>query len=248
MKKRLLRIEVIGHRFDDMTKKIDNLIKDVYLARMHQQEMELLALTNQINPHFLYNVLQLIQTKAVIARNNEIEEMIIALGQMLRYTMERTGERVKIQDEMNYIQNYLKFYKARFDSLFDYEIIYDPDILSKTMLKFIIQPIVENCFKHGFKNKKEGGVIRIKIYEEGTDIVFDVYDNGDGISDARIKKIYEGLDNHTNIAGIGIQNTDLRLKLVYGNNYGIHINSQIGEFTQVIARIKAEENQEVHNV
>lgn len=233
-------VAVIRDKFEEMADNMNEMINEVYVAELKQKEMEMEALTNQINPHFLYNVFQVIQTKAVLADNTEIEDMIQALSMMMRYTMERKHEKVKIEREIEYIQNYLMFYKVRLSKVFDYEIEYPKEIAQYTTLKFILQPVVENCFKHGFKNKKSGGLIKISIVEQEGDIIFRVWDNGSGMGTKQLSQIRKRLDGELDEGGIGIVNTNQRLHLKYGFQYGLTIDSVEDEYTEVIIKIKKE--------
>ena len=232
-------IYTIAMKFEEMAEKIDKLIQEVYVAQLSQKEMELEAMVNQINPHFLYNVFQLIQTEAVMSDNEAIEEMIQKLSEMLRYTMERKRDKVTIREEVAYIENYLDFYKERFENRFKYKIEYEKDVLEYPTIKFILQPVVENCFKHGFKNITSGGIIEISIWKEEEFICFSVYDNGAGITPEKLNKLQTELKNDS-AAGIGIMNTNNRLKIVYGALCGITFDSEEGKYTNVIIRIRAE--------
>ena len=232
-------IYTIAMKFEEMAEKIDKLIQEVYVAQLSQKEMELEAMINQINPHFLYNVFQLIQTEAVMSDNEAIEEMIQKLSEMLRYTMERKRDKVTIREEVAYIENYLDFYKERFENRFKYKIEYEKDVLEYPTIKFILQPVVENCFKHGFKNITSGGIIEISIWKEEEFICFSVYDNGAGITPEKLNKLQTELKSDS-AAGIGIMNTNNRLKIVYGALCGITFDSEEGKYTNVIIRIRAE--------
>ena len=232
-------IYTIAIKFEEMAEKIDKLIQEVYVAQLSQKEMELEAMVNQINPHFLYNVFQLIQTEAVMSDNEAIEEMIQKLSEMLRYTMERKRDKVTIREEVAYIENYLDFYKERFENRFKYKIEYEKDVLEYPTIKFILQPVVENCFKHGFKNITSGGIIEISIWKEEEFICFYVYDNGAGITPEKLNKLQTELKNDS-AAGIGIMNTNNRLKIVYGALCGITFDSEEGKYTNVVIRIRAE--------
>ena len=232
-------IYTIAMKFEEMAEKIDKLIQEVYVAQLSQKEMELEAMINQINPHFLYNVFQLIQTEAVMSDNEAIEEMIQKLSEMLRYTMERKRDKVTIREEVAYIENYLDFYKERFENRFKYKIEYEKDVLEYPTIKFILQPVVENCFKHGFKNITSGGIIEISIWKEGEFICFSVYDNGSGITPEKLNKLQTELKSDS-AAGIGIMNTNNRLKIVYGALCGITFDSEEGKYTNVVIRIRAE--------
>lgn len=238
-------LAIIRDQFEDMADKMNGLIRDVYVARLKQKESELEALTNQLNPHFLYNVFQTIQTKAVLVDNREIEEMIQALSMMMRYTMERKRDQVRIWDEMEYIKNYLMFYKVRFPQLFDYTVDCPEDILECRTIKFILQPVVENCFKHAFKDRTSGGLVRICVWQAGEDIVFEVMDNGCGIEEARLQEMRRKLREPLAEGEIGILNTNARLHLVYGSGYGVGLESRAGAYTKVTVRIRKEGEQVV---
>ena len=237
-----LELMVIRNKFEEMADRIYFLINDVYIAEIRRKEMELQALMNQINPHFLYNVLQQIQTKAVLAKNYEIEEMITSLGSMLHYTMMQNNHMVHIRDEVDYIEKYLQFYKVRFFNNFEYDLECEDEIKDCEMPKFILQPVVENCFSHGIRNKKRGGIIHISIEKEEGDICFRVYDNGEGIEEQKLRELqtmlgrkeYTG-DNYS----IGLLNTHARIRLIYGEEYGISISSQEDEYTEVTLKISA---------
>lgn len=234
-------LAIIGERFDKMAEKVNTLINDVYVAQLQQKEAELEALLNQINPHFLYNVFQLIQTKAVLSDNQEIEDMIQALSKMMRYAMERKRDKISVEEELDYIQNYLMFYKERFPRLFVYEITGAEAAAGYQMIKFILQPVVENCFKHAFKNQKEGGIIRIKIEETQEDLYFHIWDNGAGMTQERLELLRGRLEENTPEGGIGVINTHERIRLVYGYPYGISVESREGAYTEVTLRIKKEQ-------
>lgn len=236
-------LAVIRDQFEDMADKMNGLIQDVYVARLRQKESELEALTNQLNPHFLYNVFQTIQTKAVLVDNQEIEELIQALSMMMRYTMERKRDQVKIQDEIAYTKNYLMFYKVRFPKLFDYTVECPEALLACRTLKFVLQPVVENCFKHAFKDRTVGGSVRISVSDAGRDIVFEITDNGAGMEQERLIEMQKKLSQPSAEGGIGILNTNARLRLVYGSEYGLKIESVEREYTKVTVRIRKEGGQ-----
>lgn len=233
-------LAVIRDQFEHMADKMNGLIQDVYVARLKQKESELEALTNQLNPHFLYNVFQTIQTKAVLVDNREIEEMIQALSRMMRYTMERKRDHVEILDEIEYIKHYLMFYKVRFPQLFEYSVECPEELLECRTIKFILQPVVENCFKHAFRDRTSGGFVRISVMQLGQDIIFEVVDNGCGIEAERLLDLQRKLKQPSAEGGIGILNTNTRLRLVYGSEYGIMMESEAGSGTRVTARIRKE--------
>ena len=232
-------LAVIRSRFEEMADHMNDLINDVYVAKLKQKEAELEALTNQINPHFLYNVFQLIQAKAVLSDNLEIEEMIQALSRMMRYTMERKRESVSLKEELEYTDDYLMFYKKRFTQMFTYEISCDPELYDCQTCKFVLQPVVENCFKHALKNRT-GGVIAIRVWKEEKDILILVRDNGCGMGKEALEALRCRLNGQAEAGGIGIINTNARLRLTYGEEYGITIDSRESEYTEVTLRIPYE--------
>ena len=232
-------LAVIRSRFEEMADHMNDLINDVYVAKLKQKEAEMEALTNQINPHFLYNVFQLIQAKAVLSDNLEIEEMIQALSRMMRYTMERKRESVSLKEELEYTDDYLMFYKKRFTQMFTYEISCDPELYGCRTCKFVLQPVVENCFKHALKNRT-GGVIAIRVWKEEKDILILVRDNGCGMGKEALEALRCRLNGQAEAGGIGIINTNSRLRLTYGEEYGITIDSRESEYTEVTLRIPYE--------
>ena len=231
-------VAFLGERFEVMADKVNSLIQQVYVADVKKKEAELEALMNQINPHFLYNVFQLMETKAVLADNREIEDMIQALSQMMRYSMEGKRDMVQAWEELSYIENYLMFYHERFPSLFRHEISCPEEIRTQLMPKFILQPIVENCLRHGFERGKEGGLLTITMREEGEDLLFTVADNGVGMEEETLASLRERLSSPNLPGGIGIVNTHERIRLLYGEGYGLSIDSQREVGTTVCLRIR----------
>ena len=224
----------IHEKFEEMTEHINCLIQQVYVATLLKQQMQMEVLMNQINPHFLYNTLQVIQTKAVLEGNRELEDMIFSLGRMLRYSMDQQESHVTIEKELKYIQDYIMFYKERFPNLFTYEIRCPKALRKFYTVKFVLQPVVENCFKHAFANRKQGGRIEIAVEEEADGIRFDVTDNGSGIDPDSLLKLRKSLQEEPDIpCHIGLANTHKRIRLAYGSQYGITITSCAMEGTKI---------------
>lgn len=226
-------IRAVHVKFEEMAEHIDSLIREVYMASLLRQEMQMKVLVNQINPHFLYNTLQVIQAKAVVDENRELEDMIFSLGRMLRYSMNQQKDDVSVKEELEYIRDYIMFYRMRFPRLFTYGIICPQELLSARTLRFVLQPVVENCFRHGFSDRKEGGRIDIAVKERGADICLEVTDNGTGMSEEALdglRKVLleKGSQNH-----IGLANTHARIQLSCGTDYGLRIDSRPGEGTRV---------------
>jgi two-component system sensor histidine kinase YesM len=229
-------IAVIGKKFDNMVDTINKLINEVYLSKVRQRETEFEVLRSQINPHFLYNALQLVKAEAVFCGNNEISQLVTSLGYLLRYAMNNKKDMVMITEEMDYIHYYLDIYKRRFENKFDYSINISKEAEQGIMPKLILQPIVENSLLHGLHNKFSDGLIRINVSLQNQFVHFEVFDNGEGIPEESLillrKEIAAGREK-----SIGLYNIHSRLILNYGEESGIKIESRVGEYTRVCFKI-----------
>ncbi len=234
-------IAVIRDRFEKMVCYMNELINKNYLSELRRKEVEYDNLSNQINPHFLYNVLQLIQTEAIMNGNEQIEEIVISLSQMMRYALNNKQKLVHLSQEYEYTVHFLELYKKRYKKMFTYTIDIPEYLLEKPALKFILQPLVENCIRHGFRDKKNGGMITIIGIESGRVIVLSVTDNGCGMSGERLARVREHIEQQSVGQSVGLANTNQRLKLQYGDGYGITIDSEEGCYTKVICTFPLEE-------
>lgn len=232
-------ITIIRSKFEEMAAKINSLINDVYVAQMHQKDIELEMLVSQINPHFLYNVLQTIHGEAVLHGDRDIEDMLSSLGEILHYTIDHSNEMTTIAQEIQHVNNYLGFYKKRFPQLFEYSVDCPSDLMDHEIMKYLLQPVIENSIKHGFKDKKTGGQIRLQVTHQLDNIIFEVYDNGNGIDELRMKEMSDNMKQALRTSGVGIANTNARIKLKYGPQYGISLDSSAGYYTRVTITIPA---------
>ncbi len=236
-------IERLGESFNQMLLRIDALIQEVAAARIKEKEMEaqknlaeLKSLHAQINPHFLYNTLESINSLALIKGANEISRMAVALANMFRFSIKKGGEFVKFRDELDHVENYLKIQKIRYIELFDYIIEIDPAIYQFSCPKLILQPIVENAIYHGIEDSDKAGklVITGMIHDGRIKII--IFDNGVGIDPAKLAEINWSLDNdmeNTRNDSIGLANVNKRIKLYYGNDFGLKVSSIKGTETTV---------------
>ncbi len=237
----------IRNSFEVMTQRIDELVHKVYLDEIYQKNMEYENLVNQVNPHFIYNVLQLIQAKAVLSENYEIDDIVVALSRLMRYTMSNRDKMVTVQEECIYIDSYLQLYEQRYSHKFAFHIELEEKLKNYPVLKFVMQPVVENCIKHGFKGVKREGNVDICIYREKERIYFLVEDNGKGMSEERLQELMEHLQNveENKFGSIGLKNTFQRLKLTYGEKAGMKIESEEEKGTKVCCFIPYEEEKNV---
>ncbi len=234
-------IVLIRKRFEEMVQQIDGLVNKVYLNEIYRKEMEYEQLVNQINPHFLYNVLQLIQSKAVLSENYEINDIVVALSKLLRYAMNNQEKVVTVAEECDYVSNYLLLYQQRYTGKFMYNIQIEKGAEQCRIIKFAIQPIVENCIKHGLR-RQGGGNIRICIGRQEDILHICVCDNGNGIPPERLEELNWYIrEASVEEESIGLRNVYQRLKLMYDGKAGMKIESEEGRCTRVDIRIPAEE-------
>lgn len=195
------------------------------------ENMELIALQSQINPHFLYNTLHTIYWEVIkeTGSNSKPIKMIENLSSILDYSLRKPCNKVILEEEILYTKAYLDIQMIRYTDKFDVIWVYDDIVKSISTIKLLIQPLVENCIYHGIKNKEGKGKIKIKIALKNASLMLAIIDNGIGID----KQNLEAIKNKLNFDGdhtdhIGLFNTNKRLKLTYGNDYGLKINSKSG--------------------
>jgi two-component system sensor histidine kinase YesM len=209
--------------------------------RMYKSKtIELLALQSQINPHFLFNTLETINWKVLgfTGKPNEANEMISSLSDILKYTLQRDEREVSVRDEIRYTESYIMIQKVRYRDKFEVVWNYDDDVLLVPIMKLLLQPLVENSIYHGIKAKDGKGTIAIGIKRTGGWLEISVADDGLGISPDRLAEIKSDLMRDSGFsAHIGLYNTNKRLRLQYGEDSGISIESEEGRKTTVRALI-----------
>ncbi|MCM8901470.1 sensor histidine kinase [Caldicoprobacter algeriensis] len=227
--------------FNKMMARIKELISIVVKKELISKETELKALHSQINAHFLYNVLENIKMMAEIDGIYEVADALTSLGRLMRYSMSWKKDKVSLGDELAYIDNYIKLINIRYD--YEISCVYnvDEELLNCEICKMSIQPIVENAVIHGIQPKGQGGIIKITAWIQEEHLIVEVFDDGKGIKPVDLKRLKEVLstENESNqqenehSRGIGLKNVDQRIKLAYGPQYGITIDSIEGKYTKV---------------
>lgn len=201
----------LGTSFNNMVKEIHRLIDEVYMKKYLLKDAEFEALKAQVNPHFLYNILESINWMAKMENCNDISKMITTLGKFLRYSISSKGDIVTVEEDMKQVENYLKLQEMRYGDKFRTEINIDKEIYDRKILKLLIQPIVENAIVHGIEPKIGKGLLIINGFRDNKDICFEIMD--DGI----------GMDKSTSTGeGLGMRNVDKRIKIHYGEEYGVY--------------------------
>ncbi len=212
-------------------------------VKFEQQKMEFRMLSNQINPHFLYNTLETIRMKAISAGDREVGNAIKLLGKSMRYVLDNTGTAdTTLAKELEHINIYLQIQKLRFSDRLNYSIIRADDIEPEhvKMLPLLIQPIAENAIIHGLELQTAGGFLELKAQKHDEELVITVKDNGCGIEESRLKALNENLANSEGdipTESIGVVNINRRIKLNYGEEYGVKVESEQGVGTCVTIRI-----------
>ncbi len=219
-------------KFNEMDDRIQILIEETYKSKIREKEMEIAALNTQINPHFLYNTLNIINLEAIENNQNDISKMLLALSGMLRYTVQNKQEMVDFRKDIEWLANFTYIMTIRYEGNFTVSYDISPELDNYTVPKLFLQPFVENSIIHGLSSAEAGGKIQISGWIEGQTRFFCVEDNGIGMEDNKIKDVMN-MDSDS----IGIANVNKRIKLLYGLDYGVQITSQPGEGTKVIINL-----------
>ncbi len=231
----------LARDFNEMTLRIKNLINDIYQANIDRKEAQLKALQAQINPHFLYNSLSSISRLGNIGDSESINKMVRALTTFYRMTLNKGKDIIKIAYEMEQIKAYVDIYKIRKGE--DFKIVYDIDanVMEYYTIKVILQPFIENVLEHAIYNRNAPVNILVSAKEEAGRIVFKIVDDGIGMKGDILKSVLSGEGSVKN--GYGIKNVDERIKLQYGNDYGLSVFSKLGigtTITVVIPKISTD--------
>ena len=221
-------------------------------AQIFDKQTELTALQSQINPHFLYNTLETIRGQALLDDNEEIARMTEALGAFFRYSISRKGTLVTLRDELANINNYMLIQRYRFNNRFSLEIVVDEEdeaAYECMVPRLIIQPVVENAIFHGLEDMDENGKVTIEIMLTEETLILMISDNGKGIPEDELERLNERIHSGdkkllemqggTHRTGIALPNIDRRLRLLYGDGYGVNVYSTLGQGTDVEILIPA---------
>ena len=223
--------------FGSMMKRIRTLINEVYLGKITQKEAELKALQAQINPHFLYNTLSLINWKALAAGEEDISRMTLAMSTFYRTALNRGRNVLQVEAELSNTRAYLEIQSMLHDGDFDYEIEVQPEILQCEPLNLILQPLVENAIHHGIEEKTDGrGKISVRGWKEDNCVWFMVEDNGVGMEQKVADKILT-----MESKGYGVRNVDERIRLCYGEKYAMKVESVVGKGTKMTIHFPAKQ-------
>ncbi len=233
-------IGILTRTYNSMIQRISHLVNRAQTSDYIQKETELKVLRQQINPHFLYNTLEMISGMASCGENENIIKVSQHLADMFRYNL-GTEDFVTIQEEVEQIKNYIGIMQFRLSICFNVKYDIDEELLDKKMLRFIMQPFIENVIGHAFTSSRDNLLLSIEISKDNNNVCILIQDNGTGISDSDLKAIKEYLANQKNTPEhyydsgkyIGIGNVHHRLLLTYQDNYDFNLESQEGKGTTV---------------
>ena len=237
-------IAELGNVLNNMSSQLLELISSVTEKERQSNYLELQTLIYQINPHFLYNTLDSIN---MLARKNDdiqVALMVTNLSRLFRLSLNRGRDVITVREEMMQVTYYLKIQKFRFEEQLDWNINFDDEILEYRMLKFIMQPLVENAIYHGIKSKNQYGKLTIRGYKDKNMLIFVIKDTGKGMDEDTLTKLYQRINekkrDEKENRGYGIWNVNQRIKLYYGEQYGLQIDSIVDKGTSIYIKIPAE--------
>ena len=231
-------LDMIAIRIDEMSENLQDNINKNYIAQVKQKQAEMNALQAQINPHFLFNTLEVIRMCALASKNTEVAQMIYNLASMFRYSTYNNGSLVKLSDEVKHCKMYLDLCSTRYRGMFKYEINIDEKYFDYLIPKFTMQPILENSINHGIRKDSFDNLIDITLFNSENELTIIIEDNGKGITEEDLNSIKLNLKKDLQKASsIGLMNINNRLKLNFGDEYGININSIVDKGTCVEIKI-----------
>ncbi len=234
-------IRYISENFNDMCRELNKYIEKSYLAELDQKKAEMIALQNQINPHFLYNTLECIRMTAICNGDKEVGKMLYTLAFLFRKQV-KDKDVITIKDELEYCTKYIEIFKFRYDEKFNFKINCDEDLLNKEIIKFTLQPIIENYFVHGIRLDDFDNYLEIDIIKENTDILITVKDNGYGATKEKIDNLNNSLKNREYEGkSIGVTNAHERIVIAYGDNYGIKLKLNEDKGVVVVIKLPSRE-------
>ncbi|WP_282941317.1 sensor histidine kinase [Paenibacillus sp. RC67] len=247
-------IDRLIRSYNVMVARLSDLVDQVYAAELKNQEdqlkrqaAEFQALQLQINPHFLYNTLETVICYAVVQDSEEIKDIVRSLSYMLRYSIRTDLEEITVANELKHILHFMTIMNHRFERQFEIQVDIPPEYLLKTMVRLSLQPVVENAFKHAFPDGiEEHHYIRIGMKVEENDLLVTIADNGIGVTEERQKELTELLSGMAvqraagaegPDGGIGLLNVHNRIRMVFGEQYGLSIHGVSGQGTTITLRM-----------
>ena len=231
--------QVLSDSLNTMIDKINELLEQVKTEQIRLRKAEFELLQSQINPHFLYNTLDAIVWLAEAGEQKKVVSMVGSLSDFFRISLNQGQDILDVKEELQHVRSYLEIQQMRYQDILQYEICVPEELNHCQIPKITLQPLVENALYHGIKNKRGKGMIRIEGELDGEDCILLITDNGKGMTPERLEQVRKGIRNRkareTDI--YGLYNVNERIRLNFGENYGITITSTYGEGTCVTVRL-----------
>ena len=234
-------IRHLGQSVQNMAKQIQVLMADIVSEHEKKRKQEFDTLQSQINPHFLYNTLDIIVWMIENEKPDQAVKAVTALARFFRISLSRGKSIITVKDELEHVRNYLMIQHMRFKNRFSYTIEAEDEVLDLASLKLMLQPLVENAIYHGMEFMDGDGEIFISAWKEGEDLYLKVSDNGLGMTEEQVARLFSDTP-HTGSSrgsGIGVKNVNERIRLYFGSEYGLSIESEPDEGTVVTIHLPA---------
>lgn len=234
-------LSILADNINDMSRNLEIMVEQIKDDERKMRGAELRLLQEQINPHFLYNTLDTIVWLIEAGKNDEAEEVVVSLSTFFRLVLNKGKEIITVRDEKQHINSYLEIQQIRYRDILEYEIDFEEEIYDYEILKLTLQPIVENALYHGIKNKRAKGKISIVGRMQGMDVKFVISDDGIGMNEEALYKLRLSIkkDCRDTDKGFGLANVNERIRMRYGNQYGVNIDSVENEGTTVTVLLPA---------
>ena len=240
-------IQHLGNSIQNMARQIRRLMDDIVAEHESKRKSEFDTLQAQINPHFLYNTLDIIVWMIENENLTDAVRVVTALARFFRISLSRGKSIITVRDELEHVRNYLMIQHMRYKNKFTYTVEAEDEVLDLASLKLVLQPLVENAIYHGMEFMDGDGEIRIRAWRQDKDLFMSVSDNGLGMTRGQVKRLFGDTDHMPSGrgSGIGVKNVHQRIRLYFGNDYGLEIQSEPDEGTTVTAHLPAIPYEEV---
>ena len=233
-------VEHLGKSIKNMLGRIKVLMSDLVEEHNAKRKSEFDTLQSQINPHFLYNTLDIIVWMIENENSDKAVSIVTALAKFFRISLSKGKNIITVKDEVEHVRNYLMIQNMRFKNRFEYSIDVDEEVLSYSSLKLMLQPLVENAIYHGMEFMDGDGEIDVKVFKENESLYFTITDNGLGMSEDMVEALLsKDFVPSKKGSGIGVKNVNERIKLYFGNEYGLKVESEPDEGTKITIHLPA---------
>ncbi|MBP3218368.1 MAG: histidine kinase, partial [Lachnospiraceae bacterium] len=239
----------MGKSINSLAANMAEMVVRVREEERNKKELEYRILQNQINPHFVYNVLNSIKVMAQLQGADNICKLIDSFGGLLKEVSKGVNDRVTVREEFDLAEKFVFIHKLRRKGLIESSYVIEPGCEDCLVIKFLLQPLLENAIIHGFEGKHGMGELIIEAHKAGQNLELSILDNGIGMTQEEIDALLEGKTGKTGgYNSIGVQNVQEHIRMMYGEEYGIHYSSVKGEYTRVTVLVPLEYAEETVEV